>query len=117
MVQVHGGAKVKRRRRGALKIPKQIRGDMKKMTKAYKLCPGKNQKSVSCGFCGGKGKIYPDLGFRKITCPVCDGEGEVIIVGDGTIVECNRCSGTGRIPNYVGSRRCQKCKGTGKVCS
>ena len=86
------------------------------MTKAYKLCPGRKQTPVSCGYCRGKGKIEPDIGFKRITCPVCGGEGEVIIVGDGIIVECNHCNGKGRIPNYIGTRKCQKCKGTGQVC-
>ena len=88
------------------------------MIKKYKFkqCPGRKETPVRCGYCGGKGKIYPDLGFRMITCPVCDGEREVIIVGDGTIVVCDRCNGKGRIPDYVGFRRCPKCKGIGQVC-
>ncbi len=89
------------------------------MTKAYKLCPGRKQNPVRCGYCQGKGVVLDDIyGLKKSTCPVCDGEGEVIIVGDGIIVVCDSCNGKGRISDRVGFRsiKCPKCKGIGQVC-
>ncbi|MBY0224217.1 MAG: molecular chaperone DnaJ [Hyphomicrobium sp.] len=50
-------------------------------------------KPVTCGTCGGAGKVRASQGFFTIerTCPTCQGRGETIAD------PCSACNGTGRV--------------------
>ncbi len=69
---------------------------------------------VSCEACGGKGY---DKNTRFETCTVCGGKGEVreekrTFFGNFSQVRtCERCRGTGTVPDKV----CASCSGTGRI--
>ena len=65
----------------------------------YKKCSdctgsgaAKGSKPISCGYCGGKGKVRSSQGFFTIqqTCPQCSGYGETISK------PCDICNGNGK---------------------
>lgn len=67
------------------------------------------RKETACSQCGGSGLA---AGASMKTCPDCNGRGQVK-VGSGWISmvqTCQRCSGTGKIPE----RPCPSCRGTGR---
>ncbi|MBM3281437.1 MAG: molecular chaperone DnaJ [Candidatus Harrisonbacteria bacterium] len=69
---------------------------------------------VKCGECEGAGNFAKE-GFTK--CEKCGGKGDIRETKSGffgnisQIRECDRCQGTGQIPNKV----CKKCSGDGRV--
>lgn len=87
---------------------------------------GKKMESVTCSFCGGKGKDPFGIMSEFSTCCVCGGKGVVQVEapytrcahcnGSGAIkrLTCTVCGGTGFVPAPEGpTTECPKCGGTG----
>lgn len=69
-------------------------------------------EKLTCGECDGTGKS------EKNKCKECDGEGEVDLENDYNTyfgLECKSCGGDGYEVNKLTDKICEKCSGTGKV--
>lgn len=73
---------------------------------------------VDCRMCGSTGRCH--ICFGSARCNVCGGGGQKFSVfygdevGEGRMIECGSCGGSGWCPSCEGSGFCFACKGRGK---
>jgi len=83
-------------------------------------------ETISCAFCGGKGRDPYDVLSPLSRCEACKGEGKVTVfvphvrcsycrgTGSHKTFRCLVCSGTGVVPAPTGATRtCPSCRGYG----